>query len=405
MNNDYGTDFAKILYKIRLEFNLTQKQIAELIHVSDRTISKWERGISVPDLVSIKMLCEALEVSPSFLFNDKKTFKDHINSIKRKINKLFNLFLHNFFNILFIIVFLILLIRFVDNYNKFKFHIAKYESKNITINHGYLIETKDLNIFTLSDISLKKIDYEPKKIRLEVYTFINGDRYTIYNGNDLDDIYIEELKSYPIVFTKDAIKEMKRIMYMDVCTTNDSEQEECFNSVISLHDNLKNNIIYKEDGSGYDISYTENKDTKPLVETANYKRFNILEATYDFIQDNSKISIDKAINKLSKLGYSYDIDTNSYKKINDDGTVIQYWGDLKIIKYEFVDKYYEIINYNFEKGIIDIFQSDKDEQILNMRYSIKLNKTLCKLGNCENYQAEIDKILSIYEEIMSTLYL
>lgn len=31
---------------LRLEQRLTQKQLAELLHLSDRTISKWERGRS-----------------------------------------------------------------------------------------------------------------------------------------------------------------------------------------------------------------------------------------------------------------------------------------------------------------------------------------------------------------------
>ena len=36
-------DFASTIYNIRSERNLTQKQLAEIIGISDRTISKWER--------------------------------------------------------------------------------------------------------------------------------------------------------------------------------------------------------------------------------------------------------------------------------------------------------------------------------------------------------------------------
>lgn len=33
-----------LIRSLRLEQRLTQKQLAELLHLSDRTISKWERG-------------------------------------------------------------------------------------------------------------------------------------------------------------------------------------------------------------------------------------------------------------------------------------------------------------------------------------------------------------------------
>ena len=34
----------------RKELNLTQKELAEKLHISDRTVSKWERGAGFPDI-------------------------------------------------------------------------------------------------------------------------------------------------------------------------------------------------------------------------------------------------------------------------------------------------------------------------------------------------------------------
>lgn len=36
-----------LIRRIRLEKSLTQKQLAAALHLSDRTISKWERGGSL----------------------------------------------------------------------------------------------------------------------------------------------------------------------------------------------------------------------------------------------------------------------------------------------------------------------------------------------------------------------
>ena len=41
---------GRLLRGLRLEKGLTQRQLAERLHLSDRTVSKWERGGGVPDV-------------------------------------------------------------------------------------------------------------------------------------------------------------------------------------------------------------------------------------------------------------------------------------------------------------------------------------------------------------------
>lgn len=47
----------------RQELGLTQKKLAEQLNVSDRTISKWERGVGFPDVSLLEPLADALELS------------------------------------------------------------------------------------------------------------------------------------------------------------------------------------------------------------------------------------------------------------------------------------------------------------------------------------------------------
>ncbi len=37
---------GNLIYRLRTEKRLTQRQLAERMNLSDKTISKWERGIS-----------------------------------------------------------------------------------------------------------------------------------------------------------------------------------------------------------------------------------------------------------------------------------------------------------------------------------------------------------------------
>ncbi|MDD6638196.1 MAG: helix-turn-helix transcriptional regulator [Lachnospiraceae bacterium] len=52
---------------LRKEKGLTQKELAEQVGVSDKTISKWENGNGIPDTMSLPLLCESLGVRVSEL--------------------------------------------------------------------------------------------------------------------------------------------------------------------------------------------------------------------------------------------------------------------------------------------------------------------------------------------------
>ena len=51
--------------KLRIQQGLSQDELAERVHVVRQTVSKWERGTSVPDADSLVALARALGVSAS----------------------------------------------------------------------------------------------------------------------------------------------------------------------------------------------------------------------------------------------------------------------------------------------------------------------------------------------------
>ncbi len=56
-------EFGRKLAALRKERDLTQKQLGEKLFVSDTSVSKWERGISMPNVFLLLPLAEALDVS------------------------------------------------------------------------------------------------------------------------------------------------------------------------------------------------------------------------------------------------------------------------------------------------------------------------------------------------------
>lgn len=54
---------GKLIFDLRKEKNMTQKEIADAMNISDKTISKWERGLGCPDVSLLKELSAILGVN------------------------------------------------------------------------------------------------------------------------------------------------------------------------------------------------------------------------------------------------------------------------------------------------------------------------------------------------------
>jgi len=53
---------GKLILGLRKEKDMTQKQLADAMNISDKTISKWERGLGCPDVSLLRGLSEVLNV-------------------------------------------------------------------------------------------------------------------------------------------------------------------------------------------------------------------------------------------------------------------------------------------------------------------------------------------------------
>ena len=56
------TKTGALIAAARKEKNMTQKELAKALHVSDRAVSKWERGAGFPDVSLLEPLAEALDL-------------------------------------------------------------------------------------------------------------------------------------------------------------------------------------------------------------------------------------------------------------------------------------------------------------------------------------------------------
>lgn len=68
--------FAEKIIRLRKKKGYTQAQLAELLNVSNKAVSRWETAEGYPDITLLKPLSEALGISCDELLVDTKGYSD-----------------------------------------------------------------------------------------------------------------------------------------------------------------------------------------------------------------------------------------------------------------------------------------------------------------------------------------
>ena len=141
MENQKIGNFIK---ELRKEKNLTQKELADKLLITDRAVSKWERGLSCPDISLLDDLSNILGVSVIELLKGRRLDKDEVinnkeliesmnyanKNMKQKIKKISNLFCT------FIICFISLLL-IIDNVKSFIYTHREYKTEEYNENRYF----------------------------------------------------------------------------------------------------------------------------------------------------------------------------------------------------------------------------------------------------------------------------
>ena len=97
--------FGCFVAERRKELHMTQKDLAAKIQVTDKAVSKWERGLGFPDINTIENLAEALEISITELMRSERTasqdeaeavISDVVQVAKEDINERQNIIIYTF---------------------------------------------------------------------------------------------------------------------------------------------------------------------------------------------------------------------------------------------------------------------------------------------------------------------
>lgn len=163
---------GKFIAECRKNKNLTQMQLANKLNITDRAISKWETGKSMPDSLIMLDLCNELGISVNELLSgeriemnnyDKKAEENlfELNKNNEDKNKKISKF-GTVITFLIGIIIILLVYMFVSNlYGRYKdMNVLRGEMLFNIVEQGDIIDDMNVNISELEE----RIDELEKKI-------------------------------------------------------------------------------------------------------------------------------------------------------------------------------------------------------------------------------------------------
>lgn len=209
---------GKFIMYLRKEKKLTQAQLAEILDVSDKAVSKWERAICLPEMDTIEKLTNFFDISLMEFYSgqrDKTLGNNNLNDITKTAvrfiendhKKKHKIIIVKFLIILLILMFLFFVYYMYNTYNRYIAYTITSDSDNYS-GVGNLIFAREKSSLTIIKIKLLNeadrnqngycFEYE---LLLDGVSIIkNGDIFNFeYNGNNdvqkLGD-YVESISIY-----------------------------------------------------------------------------------------------------------------------------------------------------------------------------------------------------------------
>ncbi len=360
INNNIG----QIISKYRNEKGLTQAQLAEIIHVSNKTISKWERGTSRPDLEVLRDIAKALDINVQ-IFLDGTIPKKKFNFRKQFI-RCIKFIWNNIIKILILIFFIYLVLYFKANFNTIIVYDIKSDNKTILVKSGIFMQSKVQNVLFLHGIQLYNVDYEPVETKVILYTIFNGDKVILYESDELtESIMVEELYGYDEIFTERTIKALKKNLYLVIENVDEDNKKHKYENKLSLEKSFANiNLLYL-------------KHKKSINDEWNINNFNEI--------------------KLLNNGFVYNKKSNYFEKETKE-IFLQF--DLKnkilTISLENQNKVYKI---NYQYNFVTYIYSNENKINNYYKYYFKSQRLDCYKGKCDDFLEQSEYALSVLKSI------
>ena len=224
-------DIGEFIEKLRKEKQITQKELGNRLNVSDKVISKWERGVYLPDIYMLAPVSKALGITVDELVNCKLNEEQKPDHSKKIIKLLIILLIITIFTFSFIIYFL------NRHYESSKevpepYNVYAIESAdpNLFIN-GYIIEKGTKYITFINKIQLFDPDLNKLKSNDKVFINLIENEQIIFNCEDTYNSFtsLNSESSFSLHEYRTAFKKLINIENVELMITLNSSNGDTSN--------------------------------------------------------------------------------------------------------------------------------------------------------------------------------
>lgn len=151
---------GNLIYKLRVENNLTQKELATKLLVTSQAVSKWENGRGIPDIEMVKKLSEVFNIDIKELLNGEIETKKIVSKKKKK--KLLYLMIMG------IVLLIIISITLIKVFTTNDFKISKLASDNDSFHvKGIFAYSSNKKSIYISKVEYSKEEEKKQYFNLE----------------------------------------------------------------------------------------------------------------------------------------------------------------------------------------------------------------------------------------------
>jgi len=317
------TKIGKFIAEQRKNKKLTQEQLAEKLGINNRTISRWENGINMPDASLYKKICEVLEISIEELINGEKTNKENLrqsyekalittvdtnNKQERKINKLLKIILLVIL-VSIISIIIIIIIYYNKKYPKIDiYNMNVLESEKNILNDKLTINQNDYKIYFYGIDSLQlstlNNNYYDLKTALQ-YKQVTLDKVKQYLKNQYNNKNINK-----IVISNNEIEIYKHKNY-EVIVCNTEDNKDLYFGTPNISSNLKGEYCGKKIEDT--CSFTRTYKVLKLQKDDDYNYVNLTLKQYQ--AETILVRIKR--NDILKEGKNYEFTFVTYETFED----------------------------------------------------------------------------------------
>lgn len=312
---------GKFILECRKNKKLTQSELAEKLGVTDKSVSRWENGINLPDASLYNTICEELDISINELLSGKKLKSDeyqkkleeNIILLNEKTNQKINKILKKYIVFPFMIICLILISFFV--FLKIKDYRDNKKSYIPISNVKYEVCEFRPNTDE-SQVIIKSKTKDGSKSILDIKNTNNGEivvqnfKYDKWKNNSDDEINFARVTT---------TYRPKKIYYDDTLIWDGNEPlKECSESKGLTFTYEVNKIKYIEDNNTYNVTLKKYDDKKlydvviksnlaqNIKEGKNYE-FNFHYSMLTFLRKKDTLDVFQnleliSVNETNKIG-------------------------------------------------------------------------------------------------------